>query len=62
MWREIGGKRMNEIFPISKKVIIYSITKEVINECPSHYGLPHLMEELTQWIDENSSKYLISDY
>jgi Fic family protein len=36
--------------------IINSITKEVIEECPPHYDLPHLMTELLQWIQENQSR------
>jgi Fic family protein len=36
--------------------IINSVTKEVIEECPPHYDLPHLMKELTQWIDDNSTR------
>ena len=34
--------------------IINSVTQEVIEECPSHYDLPYLMEELIQWLEENS--------
>jgi Fic family protein len=36
--------------------IINSVTKEVIEECPPQYDLPHLMKELTQWIEENSTR------
>ncbi|MGE3610737.1 MAG: Fic family protein [Bacteriovoracaceae bacterium] len=36
--------------------IINSVTKEVLEECPPHYDLPHLMNELIQWIDENSTR------
>jgi len=36
--------------------IINSITREVIEECPPHYDLPFLMEELLMWIKENQAR------
>jgi Fic family protein len=36
--------------------IMNSITKEIIEECPPHYDLPHLMEELIQWIEDNKER------
>jgi Fic family protein len=36
--------------------IMNSITKEIIEECPPHYDLPHLMEELIRWIEDNKER------
>ena len=36
--------------------IINSITREVIEEYPPHYDLPFLMEELLQWLEDNSAR------
>jgi Fic family protein len=36
--------------------IINSETKEVIEECPPHYDLPMLMEELLNWIEDNQDR------
>jgi Fic family protein len=36
--------------------IINSVTREVIEECPPHYDLPPLMDELVQWIEDNKER------
>jgi Fic family protein len=36
--------------------IINSVTKKVIEECPPHYDLPHLMDDLIRWIEENKNR------
>lgn len=36
--------------------IVNSVTKEIIEECPPHYDLPHLMKELEQWIDDHKDR------
>lgn len=36
--------------------IVNSVTKEILEECPPHYELPHLMDELIQWIDDNKDR------
>jgi Fic family protein len=36
--------------------IINSVTQEVIEECPPHYDLPYLMEELVQWLEDNKAR------
>jgi Fic family protein len=36
--------------------IVNSATGKVIEECPPHFDLPYLMEELIRWIEANSSR------
>ncbi len=36
--------------------IVNSFTKEVLEECPPPYDLPHLMEELLRWIEEHKER------